>query len=365
MKNKNDFEVGKTLKAYHPPSRTEPALKSPPIKKEPRPGRVKRFMAIFGLAVLGLAIFIGVWDAINISRVTSKTFGSGNIFSLLAPTSVKQQDGRTNLLMVGYSVDDPGHPGASLTDSILLLSLSTTSRTGYMLSIPRDLYVHIPGYGYGKINEAYKDGGMSLLTQIINDDFGTTIDYAALFNYAAVRDTVNALGGVTVNIKSPDPRGLYDPNISPVDGGPLLLSNGPQKLNGQTALNLTRARGDAYNSYGFPQADFDRTEHQRQVILAIKDRLSWKLVLNPLVNGKVLSAIGQNVKTDINADEARPLFSLVNRDNAANLKSYSLRDLSGKNYLTSYSSYSSGSALIPSDGIDDFSQIKAALSEIN
>lgn len=364
MKNKDEFEVGKTLKAYHPP---RPDDKTPIKGKDekPRPNYIKRTLAIIGLLIIAAAIFIGSWDSINISRATSKTFGSGNILSLLTPTAITQQNGRTNLLMVGYSADDPGHPGATLTDSIVLMSLSTTQRTGYMLSIPRDLYVNIPGFGYGKINEAYKDGGMSLLSQIIDKDFGVTINYTALFNYAAVRDTVNALGGVTVNIQSPDPRGLYDPNISPADGGPLKLSNGPQKLDGQTALNLTRARGDAYNSYGFPQSDFDRTEHQRQVIVAIQSKLNWQLVLNPLVNGKVLSAAGTNVKTDIGIHEVRPLFSLVNRIGASNLKSYGLRDLNGKNYLASYDSYYSGSALIPTAGIDDYSQIQAVVAQLN
>lgn len=363
MKNKDEFEVGKTLKAYHPPSREEPKLKVTSEQKQPR--RLRRGLAIFGLVIIAVAIFISVWDAINISRAAGKTFGSGNVFSLLSPSSVKQQDGRTNLLLVGYSIDDPGHPGASLTDSIVLLSLSTKGHASYMLSIPRDLYVNIPGFGYGKINETYKDGSMGLLERVVSDDFGVSVDYTALFNYAAVRDMVNALGGITVNIKSPDPRGLFDPNIGAPDGGPLKLSNGIQKLDGQTALNLTRARGDAYNSYGFPQSDFDRTEHQRQVILAIQAKLDWKLILNPLKNGKVLSSAGHNIKTDIDIHQVRPLFSLVNRVGTTNLKSYSLRDLAGKNYLSSYSSYYSGSALIPSAGIDNYSQIKAAIAQID
>src|SRR5665213_1561264 len=98
--------------------------------------------------------------------------------------------------------------------SIILLSMNTTSKTGYMLSIPRDLYVNIPGFGYAKINEAYQDGGIGLLEQVVSSDFQVPIDYYALINYASVRDTVNALGGITVNIASQDPRGLYDPNIS-------------------------------------------------------------------------------------------------------------------------------------------------------
>jgi LCP family protein required for cell wall assembly len=326
----------------------------------------KRSVLLLLVLMFSVVILLGVWDARNISAASAKLFGDGNIFSLLNSTALKgAEDNRVNVLLVGYSVDDPGHQGATLTDSIILLSMSTVNKSGYMLSIPRDLYVNIPGFGYGKINEAYQDGGISLLEDIISKDFQQNIDYYAIINYAAVRDTVNALGGINLNIQSPDPRGLYDPNISPNDGGPLKLSNGPQVLDGQTALNLTRARGDAYDSYGFPQSDFDRTQHQRQVLTAIKQKLNWKLILNPRKNGQILDAAANNVKTDVTASEARPLFGLFNSIPSSSLQSLGLRDLNGKNYLTGYTTIYGQSALIPTSGIGDYTDIQDALSAYN
>jgi polyisoprenyl-teichoic acid--peptidoglycan teichoic acid transferase len=225
--------------------------------------------------------------------------------------------------------------------------------------------VNIPGDGYGKINEAYQDGGINRLERIVTTDFQIPVDYYAIINYASVRDTVNALGGITVNIQSQDPRGLYDPNISPADGGPLKLADGSQVLDGQTALNLTRARGDAYGSYGFAQADFDRTQHQREVLTAIKQKLSWKLILNPRKNIQILDAAADNIKTDVTAGEARPLFGLFNSIPSSNLKSLSLRSLNGKNYLSDYTTLYGQSALVPSAGIDDYSEIRNALSSLN
>ncbi len=362
-RDKRVFDIHRTL----PQPKSKSRLDSPGLKdfEKPKKSRLKRFLVSFWLLVLALLIFIGVWDALNISRASQKMFGSSNLFSLISADSLKSQNGRTNILLVGYSIDDPGHPGATLTDSIMLLSLSSKSHAGYMLSIPRDLYVKIPGFGYGKINEAYQDSGMPLLRQIVADSFQIPIDYSVLVNYAAVRDTVNALGGITINIASPDPRGLYDTNISPVDDGPLRLFNGPQALDGQTALNLTRARGDAYGSYGFPQADFDRTQHQRQVLTAIKDKVSWTLVLNPLKNGKLFSAAGTNIKTDLTLGEARPLFGLFNSVNSANLQSLSLRSLNGKNLLSSYGTPSGQSALIPAAGLSDYSRIQESIRLLN
>jgi LCP family protein required for cell wall assembly len=371
------FDVHRTLPAnprsaasQHVPRRGQTAKPSEILATESLPKKRrftwKKAIALILLIPLIFAIFIGTWDARNASHASAKMFGSGNLLQVLTPTSLKGSDkGRVNVLIVGYSVDDPGHPGASLTDSIMLLSMSTTDHKGYMLSIPRDLYVKIPGFGSAKINEAYKDGGMGLLEQIIEDNFQTHVDYYALLNYTAVRDTVNALGGVTVNIQSPDPDGLYDPNISPVDGGPLKLSNGPQKLDGQTALNLTRARGDAYNSYGFPQSDFNRTEHQRQVFAAMKGKLNGKLILDPRKNGKVFDAFANNVKTDMQLSEVRPLYSLFKGIPDSQLQSVSLNKVNNVNLLRSYTTPYGQSALVPAAGINDYSQIISALDQLN
>lgn len=362
----SSVQIGRTL----PNSGSQPGYPQRPSEmlagKPKGKRRILRFITSILLILFIFILVIGVWDARNISSASQKLFGTSNIFSLLNSSGLKETDnGRVNVLVVGYSIDDPGHPAATLTDSILLLSMSTKSHTGYMLSVPRDLYVKIPGFGYGKINEAYQDGGIELLERIVSDNFQLPIGYYALVNYAAVRGTVDALGGIKVNIQSPDPRGLYDPNISPVDGGPLQLANGLVELNGQQALNLTRARGDAYGAYGFPQADFDRTAHQRLVFTAIKQKVSWKLILNPTKNNKILNAVAANVKTDIKAGEARPLFDLFNSIPANSLQSLSLRELNGKNYLSSYITAYGQSALVPSAGISDYDQIRQALEEFN
>lgn len=369
-KSKNQIpETGKNLpeiKRYSAYGSANPDHLRANQQTTKKPSILKRLLALFFVIILGGVITLGVWDARNISSASAKLFGDGNLINLLSSSGLKgAEDGRVNVLLVGYSIDDPGHQGATLTDSIIVLSMSTVNRSGYMLSIPRDLYVKLPGHSYGKINEAYQDGGIGQLEGIISQDFGIPLDYYAIINYAAVRDTVNALGGITLDVQSPDPRGLYDPNISPHDGGPLQLANGTQTLDGQTALNLSRARGDAYGSYGFPQADFDRTQHQRQILTAIKQKLNWKLILNPRKNSQILDAAANNVKTDVTVSEAKPLFSLFNSIPSGNLQSLGLRDLKGKNYLTDYMTAYGQSALVPTAGIDDYSAIQDALSKFN
>ncbi|MBX4190596.1 LCP family protein [Candidatus Saccharibacteria bacterium] len=374
-RSRHHYPTGRNLPtrfSSYSPSHKSALPPQPPMddldQLQPKPAKklFKRFIIIFLLMLIIASAFIFAWDARNISTASQKLFGSGSLFDLLGGGSAKGSErGRINILLVGYSIDDPGHPGANLTDSIILLSMNLNENNGYMLSIPRDLYVNIPSHGYAKINEAYTDGSINLLEQIISTNFQTPIDYYALINYATVRETVSALGGITVNINSRDPRGLYDPNISPVDGGPLNLSNGQQSLDGQTALNLTRARGDAYGSYGFAQADFDRTQHQRLVLTAIKAKLNWKLILNPVKNQQILNAVANNVRTDIKAYEVRSIFGTFNSIPQSNLKSLSLRDFNGTNYLSSYQTPYGQSALIPAAGLNDYSAINAALTQLN
>ncbi len=325
---------------------------------------------IIGIVILALlpVIWLGSKFVYNASRIFS-----GNVFSALTTTKLKGEDqGRVNILLAGNSADDPGHEGASLTDSIMILSIDTKDNTAFMLSVPRDLWVEIPGYGHHKINEAYNDGvdakfnengyapgGMGMLEKVIHDNLGITTHYYSLINYNAFRQAVDAVGGIDVNIQSADPRGLYDPNIARADGGPLRLTNGMHHLDGKAALNLARARGDSYYSYGFPASDFDRTAHQRQMLLALKAKISSSSVIaNPIALSKLMDALGANVKTDMQLSELRRLSDLGQKINNSQIKSLSLNNADGKNLLASYTSSNGESALIPAAGLDDFSDIQ-------
>lgn len=331
------------------------------------------------LLILIPFLVIGIWDFRNFSVASQKMFHSPTALPLLFPKPLDTaSDGRTNILLIGYSADDPGHAGARLTDSILILSMNKDAKTGYMLSVPRDLYVDIPGYGAAKINEAYQagedmafaeegysSGGIGMVEKVIGETFGMETQYHAIINYSAVRETVDALGGVTVTIQSPDPRGLYDPNFLPREGGPLQLANGPQTIDGATALKLSRARGATYGSYGFPLSDFNRTEHQRQVFAAILDKLSWKLVLDPRANGKIFDAAANHVQTDVTLPVVIPLYRLFNDIPLARLKSVGLREQNGTNLLSGYTTRSGQSALIPTAGINDYSEIQAFIQNLD
>lgn len=379
--SKDNFDIHRTLPSKHTlRARNAPLddIEEPTSEEKKRGFSIKRGIISVVLLVFVFFLVIVVWDAVELSHASKKMFGSGNLYSLLFGNDLKTDgSGRVNVLVAGYSADDPRHSGANLTDSIMLISLNKNTKTGYMLSIPRDLWVDVPGNGSAKINEAYQDGnldsfkqsgyppgGMGLLEKVVSDNFGVAINYYALVDYAGFRDTVNAAGGISIVIKSNDPRGIYDPSLDYTSFDCCALAkypNGPVNLDGKQALNLARARGDAYGSYGFGQADFDRTQHQRQMLLALKQKTATtRTILNPTKSGHIFDGMANNVQTDVDIGAALPFYRLFNTVNSGNLKSLSLRDFNGKNYLTDY-----GGALIPVAGINDFTDIQKALQSLN
>jgi LCP family protein required for cell wall assembly len=333
------------------------------------------------LSILAVVILTVGWVSWKFITNEIKVFGWSGLWSLFDPGPLKSQGGRVNILLAGDSVGrNDGGGGQQLTDSIMLISVDTQNHTAFLLSIPRDLYVNIPGFGYSKINATAEDGasnygnhpeynanGMGLLEQVVSQDFGIPIDYYALIDYAAFQSGVNAVGGITVNIQSTDPRGLYDPSaIGPGNPQPLVnLTNGEHELNGQEALDLARARGDSYGAYGFGAGDFVRTQNQRSMLIAIKTKATSAGVLsNPIKLGELFDSFGDNVETDLSLGNTRKLYDISKDTTNANITSEGLNSVNGKNLLSSYSTPDGEDALVPAAGINDYSQIQAFIDQI-
>ncbi|MDB5181839.1 MAG: hypothetical protein JWP13_602 [Candidatus Saccharibacteria bacterium] len=356
------------------------AAVSTPVDKLPKHSWklwLKRSLITLLMVALAAGLFVGVKFLIN----ASKAF-DGNLFGLFQDDKLRGEDeGRVNILLAGNSADDPGHGGAQLTDSLMILSLDTKNNTAFMMSIPRDLYVEIPGNGYAKINEVYVDGeedgfneagypegGMGLLEKVVGQNFGLELHYYALINYTALKEAVDAVGGIDVNIQSDDSRGLYDPSRDWTKSfrAPIVkLPNGVNHLDGQEALNLARARGNAAGSYGYGQSDFTRTANQRLMIVALKDKAaSTGVALNPIKIASLLDSFGNNVNTDFKTTEVRRLYDLSKLIPNDKITSVGLNDVDGKNLLMSYRTRSGQSALVPAAGIDDYDDIQTYIEKL-
>jgi len=160
-----------------------------------------------------------------------------------------------------------GDTGNGRTDTILLVHVPTFgSRTPTtMVSIPRDSYVPIPGYGRDKINAAFAMGGAPLLAQTVEQATGLRLDHYAEVGFSGFAGVVDALGGVTVCPTAP----IDDP-LAGID-----LPAGCQKLDGRDALGYVRSRAT-------PRADLDRMVDQRRFMSALLHRAAGPAVwLNP------------------------------------------------------------------------------------
>ncbi len=343
---------------------------------KPKKSKKKKILITI-LIIIILIIGVGGYFGARIIGSIDKVF-HGNLFSdisgLFSNVTLKgQNQGRINILLAGYqgTSSDEG----PLTDSIMVVSLDIKNNTAFTYSIPRDIWLNIPGMGHNKINAAntnsnfnqsgYFKGGMGQLQQLLEEDFGIPIDYYALIDYTAFEDAVNAVGGITVDIQSPDPRGLYDPNVDKAHGGPLKLPNGEVHLDGLQALALALARGDSYYAYGFPLSDINRTQHQRQMLIALEQKaLSVGVLSNPIKITNLFSALGTNVQTDLSLQDAIKLASYAKKVNLNNIGSYGLTYSGSNALLTTYVTSNGQDALIPVAGFDNFGQIQHYYQQI-
>jgi LCP family protein required for cell wall assembly len=160
-----------------------------------------------------------------------------------------------------------GDIGNGRTDTMLLVHVPGfgSSAPTTMVSIPRDSYVPIPGYGREKINGAFAMGGAPLLAQTVEQATGLRLDHYVEVGFSGFAVVVDALGGVTICPAAP----ISDP-LAGID-----LPAGCQKLNGRNALGYVRTRAT-------PRADLDRMVNQRHFMSALLHRAASPAVsLNP------------------------------------------------------------------------------------
>ena len=192
-----------------------------------------------------------------------------------------------------------GYNGPNLTDSMMVVGYDPKAGQVGILSVPRDLWVNIPGQGYQRINTAYENGSPNaapLAVQLAVEQYiGVPIEYWAMVNYTSFTSLVNDLRcngqpGVQVDV----PYAIYDPhypNATETASTLFQLSAGTQCLNGSTALKFIRER-HAFAALG----DIQRSVDQQVMLLAVKKALLQPSVL-PRV-GAIASDIFNLVSTN-------------------------------------------------------------------
>ena len=174
---------------------------------------------------------------------------------------------RINILFIGLDARDIGQSGPSRSDTMMLVTIDPISKTAGMLSIPRDMWVNIPGFGYGRINMAYFDGegaklpggGAGLAMKTVSQFIGVPVDYFLQVDFNVFTDIVNMLGCIEVN---PTENMILDPVGSGTDHFRLTAGGTRTLCQGWKVLAYARNR---HTSGG----DFDRAMRQQEVALAL------------------------------------------------------------------------------------------------
>jgi LCP family protein required for cell wall assembly len=195
----------------------------------------------------------------------------------------------------------PDEPGPSRSDAIIVLRIDPARQRVAMLSLPRDLIVDIPGYGYARINaasvygELYPElgGGVELERQTVSNLLGIPIDYVVLVDFNGFIGAIDALGGIDVDVE----KELYDPEYPTMDYGYMeaYFPPGPTHMDGATALIYSRVR--------HMDTIWDRARRQQQVLIAVVQRVRQRNPIESIQSVAALTtALRDYVQTDMPID---------------------------------------------------------------
>lgn len=252
---------------------------------------------LFDLVVVGLGLAFVVALAVAafiVHDVVRQTVATGGQFALdqfnpqptqpgvgatqaaptptLVPLEASPQpwtgNSRVTVLLMGLDYRDwVAGSGAPRTDTMMLITIDPLTMRAGMLSIPRDLWVEIPGFGFNRINAAYPfgeanrlpGGGPGLAVKTVESVIGVPIQYYAVVDFGAFERMIDEIGGIDVLVTERI-------KISPIGSTSLWLEPKAHHLNGPQALAYARVRKGAGD-------DFGRAQRQQQVALAVLDRV--------------------------------------------------------------------------------------------
>jgi LCP family protein required for cell wall assembly len=274
-------------------------------REPPRRKRRRWRRWIIGFILLVVLLFI-VWALLGYLAFRSGVKEANERLPNAAERALAPQDGAlwtnpTNILVLGADVGFGGREGPGRSDSILIVHTDPDDHRIAQLSIPRDLRVQIPGQGEDRINAAYALGGPALAIRTVQSVTGLEINHVVLVDHGTFDDVVDAIGGVTINVKEPILSKFECPRSTPAEcerWPGWRFPRGEQELNGHRALVYARVRK---NELDPSDNDVTRAERQQQVTEAIADKVvSFSGFLRmPFVGDDLVKPLA----TDLSANE--------------------------------------------------------------
>lgn len=271
-------------------------------------------------------------------------------------------DGRVNIMLLGTGGE--GHDnGTFLMDTIIVASIDPTQKEAALLSIPRDFYVKTD-YGSMRINALYKiarndflsdnpndktgseEAGFRAMEEMIEQTMGIPVHYYAMIDFEGFEKAIDTVGGISVNVDQPVYERLW------IDGRNYVLDvkEGHEYFDGFRALAYARSRKTS------PRGDFDRSERQRQMLIALKDKiLSVETLANPLKLNQLFSDFGDHMRTNLSVNELLRLQEIGKTITSEKTESVGLVD--PPNVLIGSANIGGSSVQVPKAGFNNYKDI--------
>ena len=221
---------------------------------------------------------------------------------------------RVNILLLG--IDKRPDEVYARTDTMILVTVDPNTKTAGMLSIPRDLWVSVPGYGEDRINKAhflgdqygYPGGGPALAMKTVQYNLGVPVHFYIKADFDGFRQIVDTLGGIEIDV----PETINDPQYPDNNYGydPFYIEAGHQALDGYNALRYARTRHGS--------SDFDRAKRQQQVLMAIRDK-ALRLNMIPKVP-ELWATMAGTIETNLQLVDIVELAQLADEINTQSIQ---------------------------------------------
>jgi len=228
-----------------------------------------------------------------------------------------QWDGgsRINIVFFGLRGGDiSGDDCPACTDTIMLLTIDPVTKTAGMLSIPRDMWVNIPGFGYSRINTAWTlgegaklpGGGPGLAMETVSQFIGVPVHYYVQVDFGTFVSFINMIGGIDVYVGEKmvlDPAGTGQDHF-------VLTPGDIRHLTGKRALAYARCR---HESQGCSGGDVGRAKRQQQVIMAIRDKVFDPITFPELLAQapEIYQTFSAGIHTNMSFEDALKLAVLA------------------------------------------------------
>lgn len=327
--------------------------------------RVLSGMVIFVLLVGGFLFGKGYLKLHQIFK--GGTQGAAALQDEVDPSKLNGEgDGRVNILLLGKGGE--GHTAPDLTDTILVVSIDPVQKKAAILSIPRDLWVSPAGMGSMKINAVYanakysaqnqkksdtesENAGLKAIQDEVSKDMGIPVHYRAMVDFSGFKQAIDAVNGIDINVDKDNTvyEVLWDPTTR--KSYTLNVKEGMQSFDSTKALFYSRSRQTS------SRGDFDRTQRQRLVMIALKDKiLSLGTFSNPIKVSELISAFGDHVQTNLSIGEVMRVYEIGKSINSSDIASIGLAD--PPNDFVTTANLNGLSIVRPKAGLTDFSEIQ-------